>query len=297
MSEVLKRGVSGSRMLVVAAGVLFGLGLFLFGLNLAGLFLPLRGPGLEEEKTLFKDDITISAEEALSELSRRPGEPVEDYVNRAVLAVNRAMAHHWSERDRDKYRLRVPARENYLLWLQAFLDPDRYRLYEFADYRKAIERGLGLCSQQVLALAGALEENGVEAEIIVLGGHVVARVKVEDGRWITADPDYGLVIPHDVFELSARPHLVRRYYRGVEEMYREGVKGYSADELAEIYGPEGNLRIRLGVLGYLGPERVAFERRSYLAIWLLPAILCLPLVLLALVRLGRRRRENPVRNP
>lgn len=119
---------------------------------------------------------------------------------------------------------------------------------------------------------------------------------MEDDRWITADPDYGLVIPHDVFELSARPHLVRRYYRGVEERYREGLKGYSADELAEIYGPEGNLRIQLGVLGYLGPERVAFERRSYLAIWLLPAILCLPLVLLALVRLWRRGRETPLRN-
>ena len=39
----------------------------------------------------------------------------------------------------NKYNLRIPFYENYLLFIASYLNPEEYLKYEFVDYRKAIE--------------------------------------------------------------------------------------------------------------------------------------------------------------
>ncbi len=151
-------------------------------------------------------------------------------------AVYRGVVHYWPETGEavDRYRLRVPVYENYLLYLASYIRPDYFEKYEFVSARKALERGIGLCSQQAMAVRGAMKRNGVPARIVLLSGHVVVTAEVDRGEWWVLDPDYGVVIPKSISEIERDPEIIRPYYRA---------KGYGdriIDELAAIYGPEGN---------------------------------------------------------
>jgi hypothetical protein len=272
---------------------LFFAGMSLLTLNLYGLAVSLRPAELHG---LLKSDVTLSYDEALRAKDRRAGEPAEAYVSRLTMLVNRSMAHIWDDAVTDRYHLRVPARENFVLYLRSFVTPSIYEKYEFTDYKKALERGVGLCSQQAMVLADILNENGVRADIVALEGHVVVRAEAERGRWVTADPDYGIVMPHDLGALDHDAALVRRHYRNVDALYvvDDPARVYGipfpsfTDYLADIYGKEGNRVLPGGSEGYV-PEQVRrFERFAYQLKWGIPILLGTPYLL----TLAWRRR-NP----
>ena len=257
---------------------LFLIGAALMLLNIAGLFLSLRHPGIySEDGVLFKEDISLSFEQAVKDAARRPGETDDAYARRLTRVVNMGVAHYWSEEGADRYRLRVPARENWLLYLKSFTEPEHYSKYEFVDPERALERGVGHCSQQAMILCRLLLDNGINAKIIVLGGHVVVGARTGPGKWIVADPDYGVVVPRDIMEIMSDPELVRPFYRDVESKYLDPRRKdlLSADRIVEIYGPEGNV-ILDDFINFMGPDRYYFELYSYAAIWIIPLLLLLP---------------------
>ncbi len=278
------------RMLRLAAFVLFAAGALLMAINVTGLFLSLRNPRLQSEKTLFKNDITITPPRLWKDIRRRSGETDEQYVRRLNGVVSQAMAHTWDDRFTDKYHFRVPIWENYILYFMSYAMPGPFLKYEFADYKKALERGVGLCSQHTLVLTEILREKGIGAQVIALDGHVVARVEIEKGRWIIADPDYGVIIPHDILKVQEEPEMVLPYYIVATRNYRPGGKGYSPEKIARIYGRQNNYIIEEGAKGYMGTARYNFEKRSYRVKWLLPAVLLLPAPALLLARLFGRFR-------
>lgn len=79
------------------------------------------------------------------------------------------------------------------------------------DTAEALQRGVGLCSQQAIALHGLLKMFGIQSRVLGLNGHVVCIVLVQD-RWIVADPDYGVVVPIAIEELEKNPMLAVPYY-------------------------------------------------------------------------------------
>ncbi len=258
---------------------LFGAGLFPLVLNLLGLFIPPRSEDLYHEKTnLFKNDLTLRADDFFSGMERRAGESEKDYARRMTLLVNQGIAHQWEKSNAFKYRMTVPPWENYFLFAKSIISPKRYKRYEYADYKKAAERGVGLCSQHVVVLESVLAREGMEANVVVLGGHVVARVEA-DGAWIMADPDYGVIVPEDITEIEKDPKLVLPYYRGIEKQYADPSRkgALTAEDMVRIYGHEGNFVLR-GAEDYLGTEAVYFERYSYIAKWALPVLLVLPFI-------------------
>jgi hypothetical protein len=269
-------------------------GLLLLAVNLAGLVVPLRAPHIQG---LFKDDLTLSYEQVLAGKDRRPSESPQAYLERATMLVNRGMAHIWDDAVADAYRLRVPVQENFILYLWSFIEPERYGKYEFADAGRALERGVGLCSQQAMALTDILNENGVRADIAGLEGHVVVRAEAAPGRWMIADPDYGVVIPHDLAVLEQNAALVRQYYRDADARYvvDQPARVYGipfasfADYLADIYGPAGNRIFPGGTEGYVPVAVENFERRAYQLKWLIPALLLAPAVFVEI----RRRLRLP----
>jgi hypothetical protein len=278
------------RMSRLAAFVLFSAGALLMAINVTGLFLSLRNPRLQSEKTLFKNDIIITPPRLWEDIRRRSGETAEEYVRRLNSVVAQAMAHEWADRSIDEYHLRVPIWENYILYFMSYAMPRPFLKYEFADYEKALERGVGLCSQHALVLTEILREEGIEAQVIALDGHVVARVEVEKGEWIIADPDYGVVIPHDILKVQNGPEMVLPYYIVATKNYRPGGKGHSAEKIAAIYGRENNYILEEGAKGYMGAARYNFEKNSYRVKWLLPAALMLPALVLLSARAFRRYR-------
>lgn len=263
--------------------ILFLTGVLLLSVNIAGFFIPLRNPllYLETNSALNKEPV-LPAELVLF-LAIKRNESDLEFAVRANHTIYRGIIHYWNDDAIAKYNLTVPIHENYVLHLASHIRPAQFRKYTFHDFRKAIERGVGLCSQQAIVLAQILKWNGVKSKIIALGGHVVTMAQVDEARdiWWVLDPDYGVVIEHDIGDIESDPSIIRPYYSAA------GYKPSTIARLIDIYGEENN-RVWKSSKEYHG-KKYYFEQFSYLAKWILPAILILfglsPWLQLASVRL------------
>jgi hypothetical protein len=254
--------------------ILFTFGLLLLGINVVGLFVSLRNPAIYQEKKVRDErDITLTAEELLQAAERKPGEPRPVYVTRLNDAVNKGIAYYWEDEGIEKYELRVPIYENYLLYLAGYVSP-RYRKYEFSDQYKNIERGVGLCSLHATVIAALLKDHGVDSKVVLLDQHVVAMAQVDEtrDRWWIVDSTLGVVVKHDIAEIERDPDLIKPYYleRGYSREYVEW--------LARVYGREGNVVFN-EARDYM-PWRLRFiEYISYIFKWVIPMTLIVPFVL------------------
>ena len=274
-----------------AGGCIVVAALALFLLNLSTWWSPLRAPDLEACEGYFLQDVTLSHTEALAEIGRRPGEGDLEYTRRMVRVVGQSLAHIWTGdhyrgEGVERFHARLPLNENWLLYLYAGGEP-----YEFADPLRTLERGIGLCSQHALCLAGLLEREGIEVSLVGLSGHVLTQVEVE-GRAYLCDPDFKVIVPHGLEEVGKNPELVRPFYAPVFASEVASDAKFGLDDMVETFGAEGN-SLRGGVSHYLGSRRVKIERYSYWAIWALPsALLALGLSLLWLARRSAPVRED-----
>src|SRR5258708_4418178 len=110
--------------------LLFILGIFLLAINITGLFRSLRNPAIYTEENNLKNrvaDITIKYPDIKKLLLRKPGEANEDFAVRINKVVNDGFSHYWKDDGIDKYYERVPAWENYLLFVASYIDPKEYR--------------------------------------------------------------------------------------------------------------------------------------------------------------------------
>lgn len=246
-------------------------------LNLYGTFTSLRHENVADL------GVSLSYRDVMRQVAKRPDESSESYVIRLNGLVHRGTAHYWQTKEPFKYNVRLPVWENYLLYAGGLVRPDIFGgAYELANHRKALERGVGLCSQRTIILVGLLSDQGITAHPVGLEGHVVARVAVGD-KWYIADPDYGVVLPYDLPELESDPMLVRQYYSAIDDV----------ETVVQVFAPEGNTIWPPGVRGMYAYHPNAMkvyyvERLSYVGIWVLPALLLLPWAWQTLRRRGGR---------
>lgn len=248
------------------------IGLVLMGINCVGLVLPLRNPVIYTTTGETGDTITLTEEQFYARVSQR--EPSDKaYTVKVNEAIYDGLMHTWPDevRQADRYHWRVPIYENYLLFAMSYIYPNLYERYEYCDYRKAIARGIGLCSQHAIILNGVLEDQGITAHIIALSDlHVVATAQVdrEQDTWWVFDPDYSVVIKHDIDTIRADPEIIKPYYR--EAGYSSAV----ADQLVGWYSanPFGVVH---SVEEYCTPQKVQIEQATYVLIWVLPILLML----------------------
>jgi hypothetical protein len=256
--------------------ILFFLGVGLFIMNIAGLSISLRN------ESIYKERAGINLTE--KELYQRINEPVnyrKEYITNLNEAVHRGIAHYWRDAGINKYNLRIPFWENYLLYIASYLDPEEYLKYEFYDYRRAIERGVGLCSQQAIIVSEILLEKGIPSFIIGLSGHVVLRAQVDADRneWWVLDPDYGVVIPHDIDIIEKNPIIIRSFYA------QAGYKPKTIDSLGKIYEKTEGYVVRdeSGAKGYR-IKRYRAEHISYFLKWMVPCIFIATSIILFIKR-------------
>lgn len=173
----------------------------------------------------------------------------------------------------------------------SYIKPDTYRDYEFCNYQKTLQRGIGRCGQQSLALVGLLHEQGFETGFFDLSGHTVATVKVADDRWYILDPDFGLAFP---YQLKGSERYPERYPRVVEAFFKEypDKKIVVSQDGEERVRPERLYKVTGHRVRYGGPEirwgrACPIERAAYILKWLLPFLLFLPLALYVLLSSGR----------
>jgi len=254
--------------------ILLAVGILLLCINIFGLFKTMRNPEVySEEKNIRNriNDISIKYPEILEMLKRKPNESNIDFAVRINKVVNDGFIHYWKTAGIDKYHERVPVWENYLLYAASYINPEKYRMYEFSNYRKNLERGVGLCSTHSTIVKGVLLENGIKAELLDVGGHhVVVRAELNDTATYMLDPDYGIFVPHDTAAITANPELVREPYKNMAELYYpDAVDPYTTDILVKIFGDRKHV---YSVENW-------FETFSYWAIWIIPFLLMLPFVI------------------
>ena len=273
------------------------LGMFLIGsvlllINIYGLFQPLGNDEIySETHVLHKNDIDKNAQALLKEvLSEKNITDRKEYIKKVVLAVNKSIAHYWWEEGRIKYNLTIPIYKNFILWFKQFTDARHYKFYEFCDYKKALERKVGLCSQHAITVCGILNEKKIPCKIVALSGHVVAMAEVEPEKYWILDADYDVIVPLHIDEIEEDPSVIIPYYKDkiaysnyalsqVENNNGENtdVNVITLEKLVSIFGKKGNFIID-GVEKYCGKKFSCEERAAYL-IWIIPLLLILPFLL------------------
>jgi len=277
--------------------VFFSVGLLLLAVNSISLFVPLRHPDIDTEKlTGFKNDISIDFGTATKLLENLNPADTRKYVIQVTDIFNRGIAHYWPDDGKKKYNLTIPIYENYILYILQFIYPNIYEKYEYCNYEKALERGIGLCSQQSIAITDFLNKKGVKAKIVGLDGHVLTTVLVdiEKDEWWILDPDFGVVVPQGLAEIEKNPKIVKPYYEkklGKEE----GI----LDKIIEIYGSSGNEIYSDAIIGNVGYidcnwKKVLIEWLSSFLIWAIPIIFILPFIFASLSKKGFELPHCPI---
>jgi hypothetical protein len=263
--------------------ILFALGAVLLVINVIGLFKTMRNPELytlEHEIKNRLNDVTIKYPDIKSQLVRKEKESEKDFAVRINKVVNDGFAHYWKQKGIEKFYMRVPVWENYLLYAASYINPRKYERYEFTNYKKNMERGVGLCSSHSIVVKGVLLDNDIKAELLDVGGrHVVVRAEFSDQSAYMLDPDFGYYVPHDTAAISANPELVRGPYSSMASLYyNEAVEPYTTDLIVDIFGKRK----------YVYDVNNWFEPFSYWAIWIIPVLLMLPFT----IRLARLSHQK-----
>lgn len=258
------------------------LGTVFIAINLIGAFSSLRAPEIDGYVD-FAGTATERAGRTLAELQALPGDRAAFSVAAEATRIIHDGIAHVSPADVEArglahFGMRVPVTENWVLFALSFLKPDTYRDYEFCSYERAIERGTGRCGQQSLALVSFLEERGFETGFVALGGHAIATARTEESGWVLLDPDYGGVIPFDLAQAESRTQDLLSYYW--TDVARE-------NRIDRLYGPEGN-KLRTGGVKARYARACPIEAAAYLAKWLIPLVLLLPLLFMVLAARGKR---------
>jgi hypothetical protein len=157
--------------------------------------------------------------ENLDALYRRPGEPMQGYLDRLTKTVAGGMTHYWTAGDiwaeDDVKYTKIGIFDNYLLWLQSFLPKYRDNLqnYEFATPQKALNRGYGFCSQVSKIVYSILADQGIEATIYSGPQHTIV-----ESNGNVLDPDYGVFIPFPLISVETNPAIIDSYYANFGSM-------------------------------------------------------------------------------
>ncbi|MDP6041898.1 MAG: hypothetical protein QGG64_25345, partial [Candidatus Latescibacteria bacterium] len=223
--------------------------------------MPLRHPDIYQLKP--GDGLLLTESQFYDRAQRKQEETPLAYATRLNSIVHNGIASYGNAIDRINGQ--IPIYKNYLLFFAGYIYPQLYRPYEFCNYQKAIERGLGICSQQSIILTEILRKNNIPAHIVGLSGLVVATAQIDptQNTWWILEPYYDKIIPYDLTEIEHKPELVRPYYASLPNV----------NTLVETYAAPGN-RIYPTTKSYAGWKKYYIEKLSYLFIWIIP-IACL----------------------
>ncbi|SFR58762.1 hypothetical protein SAMN05216203_1609 [Marinobacter daqiaonensis] len=280
-SATSRRGAR-NRFLLLAALLCLAVGIVLMGINLYGLTQPLRKPGLgvtDRDQLRFVTEEVWSYQQSLDAIDRLAGiEPLTQRAEAANKVVNQSLVHvKWNRVDPEEYRQLVPIWENYFLWaIGRFSGLPQFERYHYADYRRNIRRGIGICGDASTILSSVMDRYGIPNRIVSFHGHVIVEFEDSDGRRNLLDPDFGVGLGIPLESLLEDPKQVRDRYLAAGYSERE------TDTLLSIYKTDHAI---FDDTYHFMSKRYVFEHASYVAKWLVPvALIVLPLIWLARTR-------------
>lgn len=187
---------------------------------------------------------------------------VEDFRTAKRYPVFRAcrLVHSLTEHRVDR---RIDLSENWIQWTLGQFYPPFLRTQNAA---RILERGQGDCSERVAVLQHLLRQSLLPTRIVGLGGHVVLETYA-NGKWYTADPDYGVLYVGTVDALAtAEPGYL------AAPLLRVGCTSDSIDRYIQIFQSVGdNVPMRLNAP--LSPRLHGLEAWSTFLVFALPCVL------------------------
>ncbi|MBU2875242.1 hypothetical protein [Marinobacter salexigens] len=251
---------------------LFVVGMLLLLINIYGLFQTVRKPGLgvvDHEKLRFIPEEVWSYKtsmEAIDQLYELRS--IRDIAKKANRVVNESLVHiDWMEVDPKEYRQLVPIWENYFLWaIGTFSGLPQFERYHYANYKRNIRRGIGICGDASTVLSSILDNHKIENRIVSFKGHVVVEFEDDKGNWLLVDPDFGVEMHGSLEQLTQNPEDFRRYY--IEA-------GYPSTEVDYLFEAYNTKYVIFDDTFHFMTKRYVFEEVSYIFKWLLPVVLLL----------------------
>lgn len=257
------------------------LGAFLIMSSISGLLWP-QDDRHSLSKTSKKD--VLSYDEALARIDDAYVKygASRAFLKNATLTYSQAIFYVWPRKF-----ARVHFSDNWILWSLSGSEHILYSLglirqdnvfshYETMNFRRAMRRGFGICSQNALGLTDLLtRQYNLNVHMVGLEGHVVTEVRLDDGRKFTLDPSAGLVFDFSVSVAQKNQTILDEQYSLI---------GQSV--LAKAYDASGNLIFpEPGARGYR-PRFYLIEKVSETAKWVIP-------IALLILGLGLLMRPSP----
>ena len=139
--------------------------------------------------------------------------------------------------------------------------------FEWINTKKAVRLGGGYCSQHAIVFDNILKEQGITSRILMLNGHVVNEVLVND-KWQVCDPDFNVVFYQSLKELEANPEEVFQAYKTA------GLTDNEALQWKKIFSSDVD-NWHVGSSISYSTDAYILERLASYIIWLLPGIMIL----------------------
>lgn len=239
-------------------------------INLYGLTQTVRKPGLgvgTPEELRFVPQEVWSYEQSMQAIVELHSiQDKDEAAKRAIDVVKQALVHpDWYRVDPVEYRQLVPIWNNYFLYFVGRLSGlPQFERYHFADYRRSIRRGIGMCGDASMVLSSVLDRLDIQNRILSFDGHVIVEYRDARGAWRLADPDFGVSIRSSLKHLTESAESTKADYKNA---------GYSDSEVEYL--------IRIYRTPYVIFEsvydfmalRFIFEHVSYVLKWVLPILL------------------------
>lgn len=265
--------------------------------NLSSVVVPLRSPLVDDPEFTARNglgprDVELAWDEARVQLARSEGEDDVAYAGRMTELIARTVAHTWIPARAEDLRMQVPLWENWLLWLGGELSPS-FRNYRFADPRRTMERGVGMCGQVSLALATLLHEQNIDARMTLLEGHALITLHREGAQVAVLDPDYGVVLPMTLEEARANASgsVKERYRQALGRITGENVDG-TLTAIEKIFATPPIRVEAAGPVRFFGEHHAPRERLLYRLKWIIPVALLVPWIGLTILRRARSGRTG-----
>ncbi len=250
--------------------------LLLFSLNFYGELTSMRvAEDIPAAKLKFANDLTLGIDDTLQQIKRREQESDLDFAHRLTFVIQNALAHieDWETQPPDLYSQRVPAKENIWLHLVGRLSgEEQLQRYHFSDFRKTLERGIGLCGDTSTMLSDILWDNHIPNSILAFKRHVVVEVRPDNQSPYILDADYGVYFENSAGsdDIASKKALINNQYKDA------GYDAATALKLSEILVEEFDLY--QNTFDFM-KKRYVLERLLYLLKWLAPSLLLLVAVL------------------
>jgi hypothetical protein len=243
-------------------------GSLLLVINIYGLSRDIRVSEFHDDYLIFQNDQPTDFNSTLIDLIRHSDEGDIEYASRITHVVAKGLAHlDWLVYPEEKFNQLIPIWENYFLYFMGkFSGIPEYKRYHFANYRRSLERGIGICGDASMIMSQLLNQQNIANKILTFPGHVVVAASFDNGQQYILDADYGVIIPYSLNEFATSS-------TDIAKLYSEA--GYPRRDFLlfqKIYSQDYN--VWDGVEHFI-TKKYYFEKISYWLKWPVPILMIL----------------------